>query len=406
MAKHQTKQYPVSDFLRLGEFVTKVVKKANVVKWGTTLKKTLQEWMNDVDSPFSAVQQDLRSSIRKPLDLITAGSTNATSVTFKISNDHLCSTALLLLNDLNRQGALPVLLFSYDREYCERTAFDVLKRLENAERRWKESSPEWEKKMLEYKAWKNDAPRREKVAKQQLKAEAGASKMGMVREAASRGVHPMESFNPEAPLPLFSFADHSKLLPSELGKYARSLEWLNLNPKLIQCLRRGIGVHHAGMNRGYRQVYVYYLLFVLISDHLERVTDFVIQCRDVVPKGVSDRGHRYCNARPRHQHSLQDSFLFWRLGIPNCAHLSTGSRSIWPSRLRPARKRSVHGHEAGAGVRDHVIQASGSTGPLPTLYDVDIPTFGSPSPNGARRVRSQFHLLNALTDASLSWRTV
>ena len=277
MVKHQTKKYPVADFLQPGEFIAKVAKKADVVKWGTALKEVLRKWMKDVDSPFSAVQKDLRSSIREPLDLITAGSISATSVTLKTNNDQLCSTALPLLIDLNRQGALPALLFCYDREYCERTAFHILKRLEKAERHWKEASPEWEKKMVEYKAWKTDAPRRAKVAKQQLKAEAGTSKMDMIREGASRDVHPMESFDPEAPLPLFSFADHSKLLPSELSKYVKSLEWLNINPNLIQCLRRGIGVHHTGMNRRYRQVYVYHLSFVLISVE-DRVPDFVIQC--------------------------------------------------------------------------------------------------------------------------------
>lgn len=256
MVKHQTKQYPVADSLEPGKFVTKVAKKADVVKWGDALKGVLQQWMKDVDSPFSTVQKDLQSSIMAPSDLGTTGDCSATSMSFAASNDDLCSTALPLLNDLNRQGALPALLFNYDREYCESTAFDVLNRLEKAERHWKESSSEWKKKMVEYNAWKNDASRRAKVAKQQSKADVGASKMDIVREAANRDAHPMESFNPDVPLPLFSFADQSKLLPSELEKYVRSLEWLNLNPSLIQCLRRGIGVHHAGMNQRYRQVYV------------------------------------------------------------------------------------------------------------------------------------------------------
>lgn len=256
MVKHQTKQYPVADSLHPGGFVTKVVKKADVVKWGAALKDVLRKWMKDVDSPFSAVQKDLRSSIEAPLDIGTARGFSATRTTFETSSDALCSTALPLLNDLHSQGALPAILFNYDRGYCEKIAFSVLARLEKAEQRWKESSREWEKKMAEYNDWKNDASRRDKISKKQLKADAGASKMDMVREAASKDVHPMESFNPEAPLPIFSFADHSKLLPSELEKYVESLEWLNLHPSLIQCLRRGIGVHHAGMNRGYRQVYV------------------------------------------------------------------------------------------------------------------------------------------------------
>lgn len=263
MVKHQTKQYPVADSLQPAEFVTKVAKKADVVKWGAALKDVLRKWMKDADSPFFAVQKDLRSSIKAPLGIGTARGSSATRMVFDTSSSALSSTALPLLNDLHSQGALPALLFNYDRGYCEKTALTVLTRLEKAEQRWKESSPEWKKKMTEYNAWKNDASRRDKVAKQQLKADAGVSKMDMVREAASRDVHPMESFNPEAPLPMFSFADHSKLLPSELWEHVRSLEWSNFNPSLIRCLRRGIGVHHAGMNRGYRQVCV--LLFILCS---------------------------------------------------------------------------------------------------------------------------------------------
>lgn len=175
---------------------------------------------------------------------------------FEAGSENLCSTALPLLMDLNRQGSLPALLFNYDRDYCETTAFDILHRLEAAEKNWKETSPEWTRKMRDYEQWKKDAPKRARVSKQSSKGEAGASKADLVREAASRETHPMESFDPTAPVQSCSFADQSKLLQSELEKHIKKLSYANLNPDFISCLRRGIGVHHAGMNRAYRQVYV------------------------------------------------------------------------------------------------------------------------------------------------------
>ncbi|SPO02147.1 related to antiviral protein and putative helicase [Cephalotrichum gorgonifer] len=255
MMKHQTESYPVGDALHPREFVDRIARKADVVAWGAALKDVLLTWMRDLDSPFSNVQQALRESIAEPESLAagTAGESTGSGTTFEVDDDDLSSSALPLLNDLNRQGALPALLFSYDRECCENTAFDILERLETAENAWKESSPEWAAKMAEYESWKKNAARRGKAFRQQAKAEAG-SKMDLVREAASREVAPMASFDPEAPVPQFSFADHSKLLSSELDKHVQTLKWLNLNPKLVAGLRRGIGVHHAGMNRAYRQV--------------------------------------------------------------------------------------------------------------------------------------------------------
>lgn len=35
----------------------------------------------------------------------------------------------------------------------------------------------------------------------------------------------------------------------EFAKEVSDLAWLNLPPWLINALRRGVGVHHAGMNR-------------------------------------------------------------------------------------------------------------------------------------------------------------
>lgn len=49
-------------------------------------------------------------------------------------------------------------------------------------------------------------------------------------------------------------ADTRKLLPSEFEKYAEELRQRLVLVRLIDALQCGIGVHHAGLNRKYRQV--------------------------------------------------------------------------------------------------------------------------------------------------------
>ena len=258
MVKHQTEQYPVKESLDPRTFVGEVAKKAEVMVWGAALKDILIKWMTDADSPFSAVQQDLRSSVVEPSKPAGefAESSKGGRTDFKVDSKKLCTKALPLLMDLHRQGSMPALLFNYDRDYCEETAFEVLHGLVRAEDNWKDNSPEWTKKLKDFDQWKKEAPKRARVNKASAKAEAGATKADLVREAASRETHPMDSFDPTAPVAGFSFADHSKLLLSELELNIKKLSYANLNPDLISCLRRGIGVHHAGMNRAYRQMYV------------------------------------------------------------------------------------------------------------------------------------------------------
>lgn len=257
MVEHQTEPHFIGNSLDPCNFLGEVAKKADVVKWGAALKETLLQWMKDAESPFSAVRQALRSPVTDVAKASTAHVAQDlmdVEMRFEANVGNLASTALPLLLDLRRRSALPALFFNYDREYCEKTAFDVLRRLKNAEENWKARSPEWAKKMEKYEAWKKDTSRRSKSSKHKLKAEAGSSKADMVREAASREAHPMERFNPKAPISRFSFADESKLLPSELERQIDSLRPVGLKPELVQCLRRGIVVHHKGMNRAYRQV--------------------------------------------------------------------------------------------------------------------------------------------------------
>ncbi|KAG2133518.1 hypothetical protein BD769DRAFT_1638952 [Suillus cothurnatus] len=153
-----------------------------------------------------------------------------------------------LVADLHAQGDLPGIFFSFDPIDCERMAQILGNALETQEDRWRENSPEWKCKMAQYDAYLQGAKEREcKVAR--------ASKHKGDEEDKRTDMSEWQtSFRPDDPLPDFSFAGQSASyttseLDEEIASLMRrkpSLEWA------LKCLRRGIAVHHAGMNRGYR----------------------------------------------------------------------------------------------------------------------------------------------------------
>ncbi|PFH60934.1 hypothetical protein XA68_18554 [Ophiocordyceps unilateralis] len=259
MLKHQTKDYPVDDALSPEKMFPAIAKKPDVVRWATGLKDVLMAWMRDPLSPFAAVRRELGPaffSSHSPLEN-AATSTKSFGVNFCVDKKDVSSTALPLLTELHDRGALPAILFNYNQDYCEEVLINILEQLTHAEKTWKESSPEWKKKVAEYEKWKARAGKGKKREVQPTQGrsrdEPGLSKMDLMQEASAAEPDKMENFDPEAPLDMFSFADRTKLLDSELASWTRTLVWADVDPRIISALGRGVAVHHAGMNRRYRQ---------------------------------------------------------------------------------------------------------------------------------------------------------
>ncbi|PHH67418.1 hypothetical protein CDD81_28 [Ophiocordyceps australis] len=262
MSKHQTEEFEVPDSLDPEHVFNEMARKKDVNRWEKALKEMLLAWMKHPRSPFSAVRKDLLSTCCNGSD--SGSDTSADSETengdfglrFKVSKKSLCSMALPLLDDLNSRGALPAILFNYDRLFCETTLFSIVDQLERTEAQWKESNQQWKKKVRDYDHWLRDNTKSKKD-KQRLrpgKEDAEQSKLDMIRDEASKEMSAWASFDPDAPLEPFSFANRAKLLDSELESHIESLNTLDLDAKFVAALRRGIAVHHAGMNRAYRQV--------------------------------------------------------------------------------------------------------------------------------------------------------
>ena len=110
--------------------------------------------------------------------------------------------------------------------------------------------------MREYKKWEKSQEKSIKFPKAPSKTtlEDGVSKLDLIREEGQKEISKWKHFDPRAPLARFSFADSRACQPEELEELITSLRWANLDHSFIDALRRGVGVHHAGMNRKYRQV--------------------------------------------------------------------------------------------------------------------------------------------------------
>lgn len=242
MTTHQNAAFPLDPSLDPRVALGNPVRKADVAEFETRLKAALEIWMNNLSSPFGAVQKDLQLPCVAP----------------KLSDQGLREKALSLLVDLHSQGVLPAILFSYDRVNCEETVFKLLNDLSEAEKAWKLSSPEWQKTMNRFTQWKKADLRiraqNEKANKSKTKSKSRRDEDEAGDDRMQDDPSPWASFNPDAPLPEFSFADHTKFTVSELKETVSRLYLKDMDPRFIAALHRGIGVHHAGMNRSYRQI--------------------------------------------------------------------------------------------------------------------------------------------------------
>jgi hypothetical protein len=243
MVKHQTAEFPADKSLDPEKCLPRIVSKADYVSWEHALKEAFCKWMHDAKSPYPIVLSALRGS--------------GLSGTKRMGEN--TENLFPMLRDLHSQDALPVLVFNYDRHLCERRARIVALQLEGAENAYKESSAAWQKKVRRYNEWKKEKESK-KAQPSKSRAPVGkqdgekVSKLDQAREDGSADFSEWELFDPTAPLEQFTFADVKKMLPSEFRDMVKPLVDEEITPWLIDALRRGLGVHHAGMNRRYRSV--------------------------------------------------------------------------------------------------------------------------------------------------------
>ncbi|KAF9767376.1 hypothetical protein IL306_000075 [Fusarium sp. DS 682] len=213
--KHMKKTIPSTLLLDTAQLdpiktLPELIEKTHVIEWEKGLKSVLKRAMEMQDTAFTDLQKSLDDE----------KSTDQQHT--RALNQHI-KKLFPLACELQEQNALPALVFNYDR-------FDSIIR--------------------EMEEGKGNG----RVVKRYNTTEENLSKLDLVREGASVEINAWESFDPEAPLDQFSFAGAKTVQQTEFTNLVRSLSGDKVAPWLVDALRRGLGVHHAGMNRRYRQV--------------------------------------------------------------------------------------------------------------------------------------------------------
>ncbi|EIT79941.1 putative helicase, DEAD-box superfamily [Aspergillus oryzae 3.042] len=257
MEKYKTAQFPVDESLNPSLALPAFICKANIIQWEAKLKALLKCWMNDDKSPFDAVLNELSYELQikgQESFQVSSGIISQSDNKRELKRNSILDTTLPLICSLHDQGALPALFFNYDRSHCERICHHLLSQLKEEESRWKASSSAWANDILGWEEWKTEETRSRTQKRKETGRNSKVSKDEQMRETASVEPSKYSSFDPEAPISGFHLADMKKLLPSEFEEYATELRQRLIPEWLIEALRRGIGVHHAGLNRKYRHV--------------------------------------------------------------------------------------------------------------------------------------------------------
>ncbi|KAL8773104.1 MAG: hypothetical protein Q9194_004403 [Teloschistes cf. exilis] len=262
MCKYQTDEYRISEDMN-PDRLPQVIRKVDIIEWENKLKMLLKSWMLDEESPFDKIVADLSKPIEKaerPRSYRTrVEEGSVTTKATEVDADDLYSSTLPLLCQLQSRGALPAILFNYDRSKCEGICRTIMKQLKDAENAFKSSSPAWKAKIRGYEQYLKDKskhnPTKAPAVKKKGKAndDEGTSKADKMQDAASEEVNPYANFDPDAAVDGFHFANIAKAEAAELAAIHKELIRRDLPTWLMESLTRGIGVHHAGMNRKYRQ---------------------------------------------------------------------------------------------------------------------------------------------------------
>lgn len=220
------------------------ISKSDVLRWEAELKQSLRHIIESQGSTFRKIRKllELPSTQEIPLSEFIPG----------------LESIFHLVVDLHKQDALPALVFHYDTHGCEKIAKLICAMLVESETEWKDNSAEWAQKVKDYEAWKRSEDNQQsRRVVQRNRGDGGddsrMSKQEQLREEANVETSRWASFNPNAPLDRFSFADATKMQALEANEMIRPLRGV-VNVLLLAALQRGVGVHHSSLNREYRQV--------------------------------------------------------------------------------------------------------------------------------------------------------
>ncbi|KAI9511439.1 P-loop containing nucleoside triphosphate hydrolase protein [Russula earlei] len=198
----------------------------------------------DPSSPLQQMVKEVEDPLLKETPKSLLNTAPSPSVFF--------SGLIHLLSELQATNGLPALLFNFDRHKCLLMATHLLNTLEEAEELWRVQSPEWKLKVAKWEAWKARQKKNGRVAHKAAARKRNPDEDDIPPSQQDQH-HSWESyFDPQDPSPRFSFAGASSYSKEELREDVASLSWTSTPGFLFEALRRGIAVHHSGMNKTYR----------------------------------------------------------------------------------------------------------------------------------------------------------
>ncbi|KAF7156431.1 hypothetical protein CNMCM5623_010101 [Aspergillus felis] len=260
MVKHSSVDFPVPESLSPQVALPSFIRRSDVYEWEAQLKELLSTWMQDSHSPFEMVQSDLEAIFAPARGLQISESIEENQSDLVVperqhTKKELCTSVFPLLVDLHSQNALPALLFNYARTTCENIATTTLEHLVKAEDKFK-SGASWRQKMAEYEKYRKLTTKKAQTG-DKSKKKSNPKQSREETESTAKDVEednsPFKRFDPDRPLEQFSFADTHKFDWTELLEEIEMMKGRKVKPLLLEALKRGVGVHHAGLNRRYRQ---------------------------------------------------------------------------------------------------------------------------------------------------------
>ncbi|GAA5927004.1 uncharacterized protein JCM15063_000429 [Sporobolomyces koalae] len=223
---------------------TPIIAIRDVIKYEAELKQILLTWRQEPN--YSDPSSRFRRTVAVLEDPLKASLKTSEQLIENASEDQFNSLFTPLLADLNAQNQLPAILFNFSREHCESLGKRISKDLEAAEDKWRKASPAYKERVARAKAAEKSAAKKAKAVESSTvnrKQEEEAARMGVVEETTT--------FDPDAPSEEFTFVGKG-ISHIEFKKDVDELLWLDMDPLIINALRRGVGIHHAGMPRRYR----------------------------------------------------------------------------------------------------------------------------------------------------------
>ncbi|BFZ57786.1 hypothetical protein PYCC9005_004840 [Savitreella phatthalungensis] len=273
MKKTQTANFAVPEELDPNSYFkdTHFIRRADVAIYQRRLRELLGEWLADPqsrnpDSAFMRLMSSLDNGVRGKASALVDrwDALNQQRIDKGLDARPILQEAILpMLEDLDQNDLLPALCFNYSRSVVESLGKHLYEVLESREEAFRATDPAWKRKIKTYEQWVNDADKRHKERERALKKKKGNEKSDrddenklLAGEETQEEFGWQDVFDPTAPLPDYSFAGLKNTYGDQDMKDEISrLESRNACPLwMLRLLRRGIGIHHSGLNRRYRQL--------------------------------------------------------------------------------------------------------------------------------------------------------